>query len=208
MSSKTLEQYLVAAIERGQVDHALRAFRAPSGKVTFYVRPLNGDGETLDFVVRDNAMVLNLTNDSDVPDTVLEAAQNARAPKQPSPVILMHPSHPDVPRPSDADLVALAHCVCRAIEACGASPELTKAVVLAGDLACYLQKPASAPEPIVQTSIGGMPGEPNPVHLAVDLGHAIAKLAQSISALETAERGAVNGLIKSMAAKSGELLGD
>ena len=71
MSSKTLEQYLVAAIERSQIDHVLRASRAPGGKVTFYVRPLSGDGETLDFVVRDNALVLNLTSASDVVATPL-----------------------------------------------------------------------------------------------------------------------------------------
>lgn len=142
MSSKTLEQYLVAAIERSQIDHVLRASRAPGGKVTFYVRPLSGDGETLDFVVRDNALVLNLTNNSDVPESVLVAAQEARTPLTGS-AIPKHPGHPDVPRPSDAELVELARGVCRAIEACGASPELTHAVTLASDLVCYLQKPVA-----------------------------------------------------------------
>ena len=50
-------------------------------------------------------------------------------------------SHPDVPRPSNDELVALATEVCHAIEACGASPELTHAVSLASDLATYLRKP-------------------------------------------------------------------
>lgn len=54
-----------------------------------------------------------------------------------------HPSHPDVPRPSDAELVELARGLCHAIEACGASPELTHAVTLASDLHWYLQKPRS-----------------------------------------------------------------
>lgn len=54
-----------------------------------------------------------------------------------------HPSHPDVPRPSDAELVELARGVCHAIEACGASPELTHAVTLASDLVAYLQKPSA-----------------------------------------------------------------
>lgn len=67
MSSKSLEQYLVTAIERGQIDHALRASRDASGKVTFYIHPALGDGETLDLVVRGNELVLNLTNCSDVP---------------------------------------------------------------------------------------------------------------------------------------------
>lgn len=51
------------------------------------------------------------------------------------------PSHPDVPRPSDEQLVELASGVCTAIEACGASAELTHAVTLASDLATYLRKP-------------------------------------------------------------------
>lgn len=55
--------------------------------------------------------------------------------------ITLHPGHPDVPRPSDAELVELAIGVCRAIEACGASPELTHAVTLASNLVAYLQKP-------------------------------------------------------------------
>ena len=79
MKSKTLEQYLSASIGRAQIDHCLRATRDASGKVTFYIRPLTGNGETLDFVVRDNALVLNETSESDVPDAVLEAAQNASA---------------------------------------------------------------------------------------------------------------------------------
>lgn len=54
--------------------------------------------------------------------------------------ITKHPGHPDVPRPSDAELVELAIQVCHAIEACGASPALTDAVTLAGHLVAYLQK--------------------------------------------------------------------
>jgi hypothetical protein len=49
-------------------------------------------------------------------------------------------SHPDVPRPSDAELIELAYQVCIAIEQCGASPELTNAVMLASDLHTYLRK--------------------------------------------------------------------
>lgn len=50
-------------------------------------------------------------------------------------------SHPDVPRPSNDELVELARDVVDAIEKCGASRELTHAVMLASDLYCYLRKP-------------------------------------------------------------------
>lgn len=53
------------------------------------------------------------------------------------------PSHPDVPRPSNDELVKLASEVTHAIEICGASPELTKAVSLAHDLKTYLMKPSA-----------------------------------------------------------------
>lgn len=51
------------------------------------------------------------------------------------------PSHPDVPRPSDAELIEIAGDLIHAIEACGASPALTHAVSLASDLCEYLSKP-------------------------------------------------------------------
>jgi|APMI01.1.fsa_nt_gi hypothetical protein len=50
-------------------------------------------------------------------------------------------THPDIPRPSNEDLVRHARDLCHAIEACGASPELTRASGLASDLLAYLQKP-------------------------------------------------------------------
>ena len=50
-------------------------------------------------------------------------------------------SHPDVPRPSNDELVAMAREVVHAIELCGASQELTRAVILASDLAEFLKKP-------------------------------------------------------------------
>lgn len=74
MSSKSLEQYLIADIERGQIDHMLRATRDASGKVTFYIHPHGADGETLDFVVRGNAVALNNTSDSDVSQDCPHAA--------------------------------------------------------------------------------------------------------------------------------------
>ena len=63
---KTLEQYLADDISRGVIDHHLRASRDANGKVTFYIHPAGVDGDTIDFVVRGNAMVPNLTSDSDV----------------------------------------------------------------------------------------------------------------------------------------------
>lgn len=51
-----------------------------------------------------------------------------------------HPGHPEVPRPSNDELVRLASELVQAIECCGASPELTSAVTLASDLVCYLKK--------------------------------------------------------------------
>ena len=51
------------------------------------------------------------------------------------------PSHPDVPRPTNEHLKQLAYELCIAIEQCGASPELTKASMLANDLHTYLSKP-------------------------------------------------------------------
>lgn len=68
MNSKSLELYLIAALGRGQIDHQLRAQRGQDGKVTFYIHPQNGDGETPSFVVRGNALALSVTSDSDVCD--------------------------------------------------------------------------------------------------------------------------------------------
>lgn len=82
--TKSLEQYLSDAMDRGVIDHALRAHRGLDGKVTFYVRPSGVDGETLDFVVRGNAMVANVCSTSDVGagrmsfGQALEALQDGR----------------------------------------------------------------------------------------------------------------------------------
>lgn len=214
MSSKTLEQYLAAAcVDRNQIDHHLRASFGVDGKVTFYVHPLNGDGETLDFVVRDNSMVLNVTNNSDVPDAVLEAAQDARAPMHAESAIPKHPSHPDVPRPGDASLVELARGVCHAIEACGASPELTNAVTLASDLVWYLQKPVADQVPALLS--GCAEGRaPDPVDDAVRLGHCAANAADSLARLlghmgtADAPVQAMGELVQSLSRRAITTLGD
>lgn len=62
--SKTLEHYLVTAMAAGLIDHKMRALKGADGKVTFYVHPAGADGETLDFVVRGNSLVPNVTSES------------------------------------------------------------------------------------------------------------------------------------------------
>jgi hypothetical protein len=50
------------------------------------------------------------------------------------------PSHPDVPRPNNDEMMKLAQDVVAAIERCGASPDLSNAISLATDLRTYLSK--------------------------------------------------------------------
>ena len=59
--------------------------------------------------------------------------------------IKLAPCHPDVPRPSNDELVKLCQSVVDAIEVCGASPALTSAVILASELKDYLRKPSALP---------------------------------------------------------------
>lgn len=72
MNIETLEQYLIMAFKNGQIDHSLRVSMDEGGKVTFYIHPQIGDGETPSFVVRENAIALCLTSDSDVYDHATE----------------------------------------------------------------------------------------------------------------------------------------
>lgn len=65
--NKPFEQYLVENFDRGVIDHSIRSHRGPSGKVTFYVHPSGVDGDTLDFVVRDNSLAPNACDTSDAP---------------------------------------------------------------------------------------------------------------------------------------------
>ncbi len=176
MSSKTLEQYLIAAIdERDQIDHALRATFGSGGKVTFYVHPLNADGDTLDFVVRGNALALNLTSDSDVRDAV---------------GVLMSTRIPILDQISE---------LCWAIEKCGASPELTDAVTKASALRgpiselvkqalalgidCGGMAAAESGEDEA-TGVAGCAGRaPTPIDDAIALGHCAANAADSLARL-------------------------
>lgn len=51
---KTLDSYLKENFAKGVIDHAIRAHVDDEGWVTFYIHPLNVDGETLDFSVTAN----------------------------------------------------------------------------------------------------------------------------------------------------------
>ena len=52
----TLEKYLKEYHGKGIVDHAIRFHVHIDGLVSFYIHPLNADGETLDFVVCENQL--------------------------------------------------------------------------------------------------------------------------------------------------------
>lgn len=207
--SNTLEQYLGAAIDRGQIDHVLRASRSLNGKVTFYVRPLNGDGETLDFVVRGNGMALNLTSDSDV-HRGIDGLLETRIP-----------------------ILDQITDLCHAIEKCGASPELTDAVTKASALRKPItelveqaislgletglfsfatsEDPAQG-EAVPQSATGCSSGSDS-THQAIQLGHCAANAAQSLSELTKHTNAhdatkAMERLVKALASKATSLLVD
>lgn len=51
---KTLNDYLKENFSNNVLDHVIRAHVDDEGWVTFYIHPLNADGETLDFSVTAN----------------------------------------------------------------------------------------------------------------------------------------------------------
>ncbi len=55
----TFEEYLTREAERGHIDHALRASISDEGRVTFYVHPMNADGDTRDYLVSGNSLRAN-----------------------------------------------------------------------------------------------------------------------------------------------------
>lgn len=68
MNSTTLQQYLNGAwADRQQIDHVVRVVsstdRGDGPSTEFYIRPQNGDGETLDLVVIGNRVMLPLHAD-------------------------------------------------------------------------------------------------------------------------------------------------
>lgn len=56
MNGITLETYFAECLQRGVIDHALRASLNANGHVEFYIHPANTDGRTLDFVVSGNSL--------------------------------------------------------------------------------------------------------------------------------------------------------
>ncbi|EIJ79144.1 hypothetical protein PB1_16344 [Bacillus methanolicus PB1] len=54
--TKNLEQYLKENLEKGVIDHAIRVTKDSLGTVTFYIHPVNADGDTLDFIVQGNKL--------------------------------------------------------------------------------------------------------------------------------------------------------
>lgn len=52
----TLEAYLAANLERGVIDHALRASLDINGKIRFYLHPINVDGATPQFLIEGNVL--------------------------------------------------------------------------------------------------------------------------------------------------------
>jgi|GEM_PF-4232771 len=56
---KTLDQYLRENFTLGNIDHVLRCNVEADGRLTFYIRPQDANGDTLDFEVTDNALYPN-----------------------------------------------------------------------------------------------------------------------------------------------------
>lgn len=52
----TLERYLREALERGAIDHSLRAHQWPDGRIAFYLHPSGRDGMTVDFQAAGNLL--------------------------------------------------------------------------------------------------------------------------------------------------------
>lgn len=52
----TLEQYLQKFAAQNIIDHALRVSVDEDGCVSFYIHPLNANGDTLDFEVEGNQL--------------------------------------------------------------------------------------------------------------------------------------------------------
>lgn len=219
MSIKTLEQYLAAAAAAGIIDHALRANVDVGGKVTFYIHPLNTDGETLDYVVRGNELAQIVS--SDVAGDGVDALLTARIP-----------------------ILDQITELCWAIEKCGASPELTDAVTKAA----ALRKPitqlvqqavalgidggwmsvsdSNAPGNAEKTGddqmhqVAGCVGsscltgcQPSPAEDAVRLGHCAANVADSLAhlldrlSIDQAPTKALAGLVKTLADRAEAALG-
>lgn len=58
MLLNSLEQYLKENLEKGIIDHAIRATINEHGNVTFYIHANGQDSDTLDFMVKKNILIL------------------------------------------------------------------------------------------------------------------------------------------------------
>lgn len=61
---KTLEDYLKENKDKAFLDHSLKFnFIDEDGRVHVYIHPLSVDGDTLDFIVKDNKLIPKSTNE-------------------------------------------------------------------------------------------------------------------------------------------------
>lgn len=58
-SNRQFEQYLLDSLENDVIDHVLRVSKTNDGTVSFYVHPYTASGETLDFVVQGNTLIVH-----------------------------------------------------------------------------------------------------------------------------------------------------
>ena len=56
---QTLEDYLREAMQENHIDFHVRSTITGDGRVTFYIHPSDGDGETADFEVEGNELEHN-----------------------------------------------------------------------------------------------------------------------------------------------------
>src|SRR5690348_13939610 len=56
---KTLSKYLSENASKGIIDHVIRTVHSTGlgNEASFYIHPLNADGDTLDFTVQENSLV-------------------------------------------------------------------------------------------------------------------------------------------------------
>lgn len=52
-----LERYLKTNLNKGIIDHAIRASEKEDGTIVFYIHAVNADSETQDFAVQRNILI-------------------------------------------------------------------------------------------------------------------------------------------------------
>jgi hypothetical protein len=70
MSQQTLFDYLKKDIDRGVIDHSLRAEYVADGVIKFYIHPENVGGETPTFFVKGNQIASHVQALIPVNDTI------------------------------------------------------------------------------------------------------------------------------------------